>query len=303
MQLFQFNDAKECFNNALNIEVDNAQYHRALAATLIRLGEYEDAAEHAITAVELVKFFPEAHYILGEALEKMGDLENSKIAYEMAAKLTAKTHKKVEMAIENVERKKELDLTNKSDYKYYDNQIVIVSGLPRSGTSLMMQMLDKGGMNSLTDNLREADDSNPKGYFEYEPVMKLHKDNSWLGLAENKSVKVVAPLLKFLPGKYRYKVIFMNRDINEIVKSQQKMIGKDTSTLPIHLIDAFHQQLEIVNSWKEREPGVELIYMDYKDVLYSPEKSIKEVKRFIGQDLDETKMASCIDTSLYRNKV
>ena len=253
----------------------------------------------------MVKYFPEAHYTLGEALEKLGDLENAKKAYDTAAKLKPQTHYRAEKAIENVEEKliKQSEFVDKSDYKYRKDQIVIVSGLPRSGTSLMMQMLHKGGVEVLTDHNRKTDDSNPKGYFEYDPVMSIHKDNSWLELAQNKSVKVVAPLLKFLGPKYRYKVIFMNRDLSEIIKSQQKMIGKDPDTLPTRLFEAFKKQLNQVEAWKQKEPSVELIYVNYKDVLDHPEEVIAKVSSFIGMDLNISEMVKRVDKTLYRNKV
>jgi hypothetical protein len=167
----------------------------------------------------------------------------------------------------------------------------------------MMQMLNNGGVEVLTDQNRKADDSNPKGYFEYDPVKSIHKDNSWLEMAKNKSVKVVAPLLKFLSPKYRYKVIFMNRDLSEIIKSQQKMIGKDQDVLPIKLFEAYNKQLNQVETWKQKEPGVELIYVNYKDVLNNPEETLKKVTSFIGLDLNTTEMMECVDKSLYRNKV
>ena len=305
MQTNKFEDAKEAFEKALEFEVDRAKYHQSLAACLIRLGDYEEAAEHALTSIELVKYFPDAHYTLGEALEKLGDLENAKIAYDTAAKLKPKTHNRAEKAIENVEDKleKQRDFKDKSDFKYHKEQIVIVSGLPRSGTSLMMQMLDKGGVKILTDENRKADNSNPKGYFEYDPVMSIHKDNLWLDKAKDKSVKVVAPLLKFLDPKYRYKVIFMNRDLTEIIKSQQKMIGKDPQTLPTRLLNAYKKHLLQVEIWKDREPGVELIYLNYKDVLNNTEESLEKVVSFLGVEMNKDQMASCVDKSLYRNKV
>ena len=303
MQLDQFNDAKEAFQNALEFEVDSAKYHQAIAVALLRLGDYEEAAEHALTSIELVKFFPDAHYTLGEALEKMGDMENAKLAYETAKRLKSKPHLRAEKAIENIHEKitEELSLEDTPEYKYREDQIVIVSGLPRSGTSLMMQMLDKGGVSALKDGLREADTSNPKGYYEYKPVMEIHKDNTWLGQAKNKSLKVVAPLLRYLSPKYRYKVVFMCRDLTEIIKSQQKMRGKSTDTLPTHLFEAFKKQLLSVENWKNTEPNVELIYLDYKDVIYNTKASIETITDFIGLSLDKEKMASCIDETLYRN--
>ncbi|WP_083478264.1 alkaline phosphatase family protein [Lacinutrix himadriensis] len=305
MQINQFQEAREAFENALKIEIDRSQYHQALAAVLIRLKDYEEAAEHALTAIELVKYYPEAHYTLGEALEKLGDLENAKIAYETASRLKPVEHKRAKKAIENVEEKlsEPTTLNDKAAYKYRKDQIIIVSGLPRSGTSVMMQMLHRGGVEVLTDGNRKSDDSNPKGYFEYDPVMALHKDNSWLDIAQNKSVKIVAPLLKFLDPKYRYKVIFMNRDLTEVVKSQQKMIGKDPDVLPVKLFEAYKKHLNQVAVWKDKEPSVELIYVNYKDVLNDTDKVIEKVTSFVGVDLDKKEMIKCVDTSLYRNKV
>jgi tetratricopeptide (TPR) repeat protein len=305
MRLNKFQDAKEAFENALDFEIDSAKFHQALAVTLLRLGENEEAAEHALTSIELVKYFPEAHYTLGEALEKLGDLENAKIAFETAARLKPKTHHRAEKAIENIEEKisEPTVYNDKSQFKYREGQIIVVSGLPRSGTSLMMQMLDKGGLDILSDNNRAADESNPKGYFEYDPVMSIHKDNSWLDLAKDKSVKVVAPLLKFLDPKYRYKVIFMKRDLSEIVKSQRKMIGKDPETLPTRLFEAYKKQLYVADVWKKKEPGVELIYIEYKDAINNTNEVLEKVKSFIDIPLDAKQMAACVDRSLYRNKV
>jgi predicted AlkP superfamily phosphohydrolase/phosphomutase/tetratricopeptide (TPR) repeat protein len=304
MQLNKYEDAKNAFESALEFEIDKAKFHQALAVVLLRLGNNEEAAEHALTSIELVKYFPEAHYTLGEALEKLGDLENAKIAFETASKLKPKIHHRAEKAIENIDEKisEPLKIKDKNNFKHRKDQIVIVSGLPRSGTSLMMQMLNKGGIEVLTDNNRKADISNPKGYFEYNPVMSIHKNNSWLKLAKNKSVKVVAPLLKFLDPKYRYKVIFMNRDLTEIVRSQQKMIGKDIEVLPLRLFESYKKHLNQVETWKNKEPGVELIYVNFKDALINTEDVVNKVTSFIDISMDIEQMRDCVDKSLYRNK-
>lgn len=304
MRLDKYGDANHAFENALKFEVENAKYHQAIAVSFLRLNNPEEAVDHALTAIELVKYFSNAHYTLGEALEKLGDLDNAKIAYETAMKLKPRAHHRAEKALENIEEKKEdlLQLKDKKTGVFRENQIVIVSGLPRSGTSLMMQMLDKGGLITLTDDNRKADVSNPKGYLEYDPVMSLHKDNTWLHKAQNKSVKIVAPLLKFLDPKYRYKIIFMNRNINEVIKSQQKMIGKDPEVLPTKLYNGYTKLLNQVEVWKEKEPSVELIYVDYKDALYNTEEVSNNIKNFLGLKLDLESMRSCVDRSLYRNR-
>lgn len=298
--LGKFDEAQIAYERAIEIEPDKAKYHAALAENLIELKEYEEAAESALTSIELVRYYSKAHYILGRALDKLGDLENAKIAYETASRLTPKTYHQAEQAIENIEGK--LQFVDKATRTFKEDQIVVVSGLPRSGTSLMMQMLNKGGIDVLTDDKREADHSNPKGYFEYEPVMSIHKDNSWLSKAQNRSVKIVAPLLKHLDPKYRYKVIFMNRDLNEVVKSQQIMIGRNPEELPVKLFEAYKRQLRKVEVWKDAEPGVELIYVNYKDVLSNPEIALDKIESFIGTELDKTEMAKCVDKTLYRNK-
>lgn len=305
IKIQEFEPAEQCFTKALELEPDNARYHQAIASVYIQLGEYEEAADHAFTSIELIKYFPDAHYTLGEALTKLGDLENAKIAFETAAKLKPRTYHKAERALENIEEELNsgpIELKDKASFKYRENQITVVSGLPRSGTSMMMQILSNGGLEALTDNEREADISNPKGYYEYKPVMSLHRDNSWLGLAQNKSVKIVAPLLKFIHREHRYKVIFMNRDIHEIVRSQQKMIGKDPNTLPLPLLRAFEKQLRTIEFWKNNEPGVEILFINYTDMLENPDKEIDKICEFLGTPLNKDAMKRSVDKSLYRNR-
>lgn len=303
--LEQFEEARTAFEFAIEMEQDKAKYHKAMAEALYELGEYQESAEHAFTAIELVKYFPAAHYALGKALEKMGDLENAKIAYKTAASLKPKTYHRAEKALENVEEKitAPLDLNDKTLSKFRKGQITIVSGLPRSGTSLMMQMLERGGMKCLTDKKRKADESNPKGYYEFEPVMSIHKDNSWLQKAKEKSVKIVAPLLKFIDHQYRYKIIFMTRNLDEVIASQQKMKKKNNDTFPVSLYNAYHKQLRSIETWKEREPGVELVYVDYKEVLNNPDETLDRIITFVGKEMNKEEMIKCIDKSLYRNKL
>ena len=304
LRLEDYNQAKEAFESALELEIDNARFHQGLATTLNRLGDYETAADHALTSIELVKYFPEAHYTLGEALEKLGELEMAKAAFETAERLKPREHHRAKHAIENITKQlvaSNPDATTHEYLPFDKDQILIVSGLPRSGTSLMMQMLHSTGINALVDGLREADISNPKGYFEYEPVKALQKDNSWIHLAKGKSLKVVAPLLRFLDTKYRYKVIFMIRDLNEVVKSQQIMIGKKDDVLPITLLNSYKKQLKSAQVWNEREPGVEMLYVDYKDVVTTPDAVLGNIVSFVNGGLDEQKMKECIDPKLYRN--
>lgn len=306
-QLGEYSLAKNAFESAIELESDTAKYHLKLAETHMELEEYEDAVDESLTAIELVKFFSKAHYTLGRALEKLGDLENAQIAFKTAEALKPRdlqVAQKTKKALENVEEKlaEAVATKDKSTNTYREGQITIVSGLPRSGTSLMMQMLDKGGVEILTDEKRKADDSNPKGYYEYEPVMSLHKNNDWLDKAKNKGLKVVAPLLKNLNPEFRYKVIFMRRDLAEILRSQQIMIGKDPDTFSIKFYNAYQRQLNTIEKWKQREPNIELIYLNYTDVLDNPKESAEKIESFLGVSLDQIAMAKCVDKSLYRNR-
>ena len=184
-------------------------------------------------------------------------------------------------------------------------EIVVVSGLPRSGTSMMMQMLKEGGVDILTDEERKADNSNPKGYLEYEKVKGLAMDNSWVHEASGKAIKVIAQLINHLPDEYNYKIIFMERELDEVLVSQQKMLGKnpDPNTIPMGLYTAFQKQLDKMYAWVESQPTVELMKVKYTDVLEKPIEVAEEVASFIDMDLDGEAMASVVDKDLYRNRV
>jgi tetratricopeptide (TPR) repeat protein len=290
---------------AIEKEPEKPNYYTLMAEILLQKEQYEEAVEYALTSIEIVKYFPKAHLVLGQALEKLGDFENAKTAYEMANSLKPKEFHKAKQSLDNIIKKETLniDYTAEVSNVYHENQVTIVSGLPRSGTSLMMQMLDKGGVEILQDQLREADISNPKGYYEYKPVMSLYKDNSWLSKGQDKAVKVVAPLLKYLDSTLRYKIIFMRRDLNEIIQSQQKMIGKSEQEFPVTLYNKYQKLLANVTLWDKSEPGVEILYVNYTDVLENPATELVRIEKFLGIAVDVDQMINCVDVSLYRNRI
>ena len=136
---------------------------------------------------------------------------------------------------------------------YLKDHIIVVSGLPRSGTSMMMKMLEAGGLEILTVNLREADANNPKGYYEFEQVKKIKEDSTWLPDAIGKVVKIVTGLITFLPAEYNYKVIFMERELGEILSSQKKMLGRlgkgDDNIPDDRMAKIYQEHLKQVNTW------------------------------------------------------
>ena len=185
--------------------------------------------------------------------------------------------------------------------------ITIVSGLPRSGTSLILQMLEKGGMEILTDNVRKADDSNPRGYYELEKVKSLRTDRRWLADAEQKAIKIIAQLLNFLPTTYDYSIILVERDMREILISQQKMLetmGRtDVSANPALLAQTFTQQLEKVKTWIARQNHMSTCFVSYRDLIQDPLAGAIQIADFLDSGLNIRKMASAVDKNLYRQRV
>ncbi len=184
--------------------------------------------------------------------------------------------------------------------------ITIVSGLPRSGTSMMMKMLEAGGMPVLTDHIRTADEDNPHGYYEFERVKQIEQDKAWLPAARGKAVKMIGALLKHLPSDYAYKIIFMQRKMDEVLASQRQMlIRRDESADTISdekMASLFRRHDEQVKAWLTAQPNMEVLYVRYGDVLADPARQAERISRFLGETLDVKKMAATVDRSLYRQR-
>jgi hypothetical protein len=186
------------------------------------------------------------------------------------------------------------------------DEIIVVSGLPRSGTSMMMNMLQAGGLELVTDGIREADEDNPKGYYEFEQIKKLKEDTSWLPNAKGKVVKGISQLLFDLPTEYSYRVVFMRRDLDEVLRSQKKMLehrGTDTNAVPDEQMRAmFLRHLEQVTDWLRQQPNFKVLYINYNKMLAEPEPELEKLAAFFDGKLDAEAMRSSIDQRLYRNR-
>ncbi|MHA1724012.1 MAG: sulfotransferase [Promethearchaeota archaeon] len=194
-------------------------------------------------------------------------------------------------------------MNNQNMQKMLANTIVIVSGLPRSGTSMMMQVLEAGGLEILSDHKRQADHSNPKGYYELEAVKRLDKDNSIIKEAQGKVIKVISHLLEYLPMEFNYKIIFMNRDMEEILRSQQKMLGEAEDKYPPEMVEIFQKELNNVKIWMEENANkVDVLKVNYSDMILDPLPQIKRIIEFLNFPLNEDKMLEAIDPNLYRNR-
>ncbi len=184
--------------------------------------------------------------------------------------------------------------------------IIVVSGLPRSGTSMLMKMLAEGGLPILTDAVRQADEDNPNGYFEFEPVKALSNGgHAWLADARGKAVKVVSALLEHLPPEGSYRILFMERDLGEILASQQKMLARRRE--PSGVSDAemesqFREHLGAIKYWLARQPNMEVLYVDYNRMMAEPAADCQRVADFVRLPLDLERMVAVPNQRLYRNR-
>lgn len=184
------------------------------------------------------------------------------------------------------------------------SEITIVSGLPRSGTSLMMQMIDQGGIEAVTDNIRTPDRDNPRGYYEFEIVKKIKEDVSWLPETRGKVFKMVSQLLYDLPADESYRIVFMRRDFDEMLLSQEKMLARlGRPAAPRDEIKgAFSRHLEQLFAWLGKQPNMKVLEVHYQDVVADPTEQARKVAAFLDGRVDAEKMAAAVDPSLYRNR-
>ncbi|NLH17979.1 MAG: sulfotransferase [Phycisphaerae bacterium] len=184
--------------------------------------------------------------------------------------------------------------------------LTIVSGLPRSGTSMMMQVLCAGGLEALVDHQRKADQDNPRGYFEFEAVKKTKQDPSWLMGSHGKVVKMVYRLLYDLPREYEYRVVFLRRDLKEVLASQNKMLqrlGKNPTPVPEdQMEDLFRKQLADFDRWIAGRRNFSILNVEYKKMVSDPRPQCEQINRFLDGRVNVETMVSVVDPNLYRNR-
>lgn len=319
-------DAVDHALSAVGLQHDFPRAHLRLGVTLARLDLFEQAVEAFETCLKLAPLTPAAHrwlaFIYGsklhrpdhaighrlrmkEVLRKIQVGRSQKKDTSDAKSRFRDTARKMPKIAEDVAAP-----TSSSTPADSSKLITIVTGLPRSGTSMMMQMLVAGGMCPLMDSRREADASNPKGYFEYEKAARLRSDASWIGEAQGKVAKIVAQLLPELPTiingeTAHYRIIFMERDLDEVLASQQTMLElqkrKGADLARNHLAETFRKQLRNVHrSIEERE--LSCLVVRHEIVIKEARMVADDVNRFLGGSLDAAAMAAVVDPTLYRQR-
>ncbi|MBI3169040.1 MAG: sulfotransferase domain-containing protein [Chloroflexi bacterium] len=188
-----------------------------------------------------------------------------------------------------------------------DKPIYIVSGLPRSGTSMMMKMLEAGGLSVLTDNIRTADDDNLQGYYELERVKAMKEgDTTWVEEANGKVVKVISALLEHLPANYQYKIIFMEREMMEILASQRKMLerrGKPGDPAEDgKFAELYGKHLDKVKTWLVGRSNMDVLYVRYNEMIAHPADYAAKVAEFLDIPMDVGTMEKVPQEQYYRQR-
>jgi len=184
--------------------------------------------------------------------------------------------------------------------------IIVVAGLPRTGTSMMMQMLAAAPLPVMSDGQRHSDSDNPKGYYELEQAARLHKDADWLAQGQGKVVKIIAQLLPRLPAEHAYRIIFMERDLDEVVRFRAVMLenlGREGAGLTdVELQNAYRQQLLGIKVWLAKQANILTLFIPHRRAMQQPAAVAVEVNAFLGGQGDEAAMAAVVDSSLYRQR-
>jgi len=299
---------------ALSVDDSNPSYYHGLAQSYFNQGKFDECIAVALQALNLSFHLPKVHWLIAESFYNTAQLKEAAGSYEWYLKMVP-GNLRIRKKLADVYRKLEISQKSEEHMDLYNQSksgdfITVVSGLPRSGTSLMMQLLSAGGLEAVTDNLRKADDHNRHGYYEYEQVKSLHKDASWVKALIGKGpVKVVVPQLFYLPPGFNYKIIFMNRNLDEIVNSQQEMLSNGLSDVSTHnanqLKTAFSNFLTKFNSFCE-SPNIEVLNLDYHDFAMGNEAVIypelSKIKNFLHADLEVESMYRAIDPDCYHSK-
>ena len=185
------------------------------------------------------------------------------------------------------------------------DNLLIVTGLPRSGTSMMMKMLEAGGITVITDKQRQADEDNPYGYFELEQVKEIKRDRSWLGSSTGEAVKMVSMLLYDLPLDREYSLIFMKRNLDEVIASQKVMLarkGERPSAEDEEMKRLFSKHLSEIEAWLSERKNFRTLYIHYDEVLKNPQETAEDIQKFLGRGLNIDNMIKSVDPALYRQR-
>lgn len=301
---------------ATELRFQNPRAHAILGSALVALDDLEHAEIAYSTSLRQAPGDLETRSRLLEVLEERGDheaIDRERVAIARIEQIrghqTAIEENRVDDVAEGiraarVERRAGRVLVSDVEPSTADAPITVVAGLPRSGTSMMMQMLAAGGLDIFTDRKREADEDNPRGYLEHEKATQLARDAEWIHEARGHAVKIVAQLLSYLPPGERYRVVLMDRDIREVIKSQGVMLdrlGREGGRMSdARMMSTLDAQVAQVERLLERRDDIDACIVDYAESIADPAGVAARINDFLGGGLDVAAMAAAIDGTLRR---
>jgi tetratricopeptide (TPR) repeat protein len=312
---------------AIGLRYQLPMAHYVLGVALVRLGRTLSAVEALHAALAINPHYPEAHRLLSIIYSRrLGDREQAathrQLARAMRAARRAARDDKRRFVPQEMTRvttndnqplpgntagsAQPLPQSTAASASPASGSITVVSGLPRSGTSLVMQMLAAGGVPMLTDGRRQQDESNPRGYLEYEPVKNLRNDNSWLAAAQGRGVKIITHLLPYLASEFQYRIVYVERDLDEVLLSQRRMLERDgrqgARISDEQLRRTYSSQVTNIRRWLDAQPNVRLHTINFRELLAQPRESATAIAEFLGGGLDVDAMAAAVDPTLYRSR-
>jgi len=305
----KFDVAVDAALDALERVHDNPLAHFLLGSALTGLREFERAADAFRAAISFNPNFPEAHVRLAALLEKhLSDPESAREHRRLARRMrSAKPREPVPIA-DAPFPSQPIVIAPPVERVPLAESLIVVTGLPRSGTSMIMQMLAAGGIAVMSDGLRAADEDNPRGYLEFEPVKNLLRDSKWLDEVRGKAIKILTPVLSALPRDLICRVILCERDLDEVLDSQERMLARLKQTPAAtperrgRLKDEYARTLTRVKAMLTRRPKTDLLVLEHRDVISNPTRTAEKMSQFLDGNLDPQKMADAVDPSLHHNR-
>lgn len=293
--LGRYAEAKEYAEKIIKQDPENAAALSILAEVSFYNAEYASCMALLEKSLALRFYQPHAHYLMGATFFKLGEKQAAHQALKEALRQAPK-HQKAGQLLRNIFPGKEEEISPET---------IIVTGFPRSGTSMMMKILQQGGLSIKTDHQRTSDQHNPEGYYEWAPIKKLGQEPVDLSGAEGHAIKVVAPLLRFLPANRNYRVVWLERPLLEVIISQEKMKGNTNAVqnFPFQLAVQLEEEQMRLQKWLNQQANVRWQAFSYHEILSNPTNEIKRLAGFLERPLNEEKAASAVKPQLHRNKI
>ena len=301
MLVKEIDQAKKLYDDILKIDFQNHLAFNGLGVWYSTQNDHEKAAESYIESLALMYGQANIHYALGQSLEVLGHKSEAAKAYTTAQQLMSE-EKPIAASVDEFSDMRSVEYVKK------DKEIIVVSGLPRSGTSMMMQILQASGVNIFSDAVRTADNNNLKGYYEHEAIKSLAQNNEIISEVDSgAAIKVISPLLKYLPRGYSYKVIYMRRNLNEVLTSQNKMIDRlgtseSNSKDNESLYQSFDHMNEHVLRFITKADNMDCLNVDYNLLVAGDKRFASVLSSYLGKNMNADVINAVIDPSLYREK-